>query len=620
MISLRLLGPIELRVDGQAPPAELLWRKHLALLVYLARSPRGRARDHLIGMFWPDKEDARARHSLNEALRVLRRTLADALVTEGDVVRLEPGAVMLDLDRQEGAAGGIFLEGFAVPDAPVFEDWVTRERAGLRATSLDLLVARGESELARGDTRAARETARQAVALDGCHEPSARLLMRAGALAGDRAGALEVFARIEQALREDLGGEPAPETRQLAEWVRAAVVRRRPSAGGEAASEQVPLVGPGRVLLSRLVEVWAVGAPGLRAAVLRGDPGTGKTRLADELAQRARLDGAVVCLARALEGDQEQPGGRPAELWGAWAGALAQAELGGASPEALAGLAAFEPDVAVRFPGARAATPLPAIEAMVAGVTAAASERPVLLVLDDADRAPADLVRVPLYLAQRAPTARVLVLCTSARAGSTAVDDLAAHLGRDLPGIALETAALAEDHVAALVGWALPAFDGAAASRLVRRVLADTAGNPFLAVEVIRAVRDGLAVPGATDRVWPARHRTLDDTLPADLPGMIIAALRQRFRSLTPEAQRALIVVAVLGGRTPVDTLACGAQLAPEALELALDELEWERWIAGDARGYGFVQRLAREVILAEMVTGGERRRVRERAAGTVGG
>jgi len=101
---------------------------------------------------------------------------------------------------------------------------------------------------------------------------------------------------------------------------------------------------------------------------------------------------------------------------------------------------------------------------------------------------------------------------------------------------------------------------------------------------------------------------------------MIIAALRQRFRSLTPEAQRALIVVAVLGGRTPVDTLACGAQLAPEALELALDELEWERWIAGDARGYAFVQRLAREVILAEMVTGGERRRVRERAAGTVGG
>jgi predicted ATPase len=161
----------------------------------------------------------------------------------------------------------------------------------------------------------------------------------------------------------------------------------------------------------------------------------------------------------------------------------------------------------------------------------------------------------------------------------------------------------------------LPAYSPDAADRLVRRVMADTAGNPLLAVEVIRAVRDGLALAKSEPAAWPARERTLDDTLPGDLSPIVVAALRQRFRALSEPAQRALVAVAVLGGRTDPDALARGARLDRTALERALDELEWERWLSADARGYAFVTRLVREVILAEMVTGGEQRRVRERAA-----
>ena len=78
MIHCRTLGPVELRVDGEPAPAELLWRKHLALLVYLARSPRrGRTREHLIGLLWADRNDAAARHSLSEALRVIRHAAGE---------------------------------------------------------------------------------------------------------------------------------------------------------------------------------------------------------------------------------------------------------------------------------------------------------------------------------------------------------------------------------------------------------------------------------------------------------------------------------------------------------------------------------------------------------------
>nr|MBA3659475.1 hypothetical protein [Gemmatimonadales bacterium] len=74
VIDCRTLGPVEMSVEGHPAPPELLWRKHLALLVYLARSPRlAREREHLVGLLWGDRPEAAARHSLSEALRVIRR-------------------------------------------------------------------------------------------------------------------------------------------------------------------------------------------------------------------------------------------------------------------------------------------------------------------------------------------------------------------------------------------------------------------------------------------------------------------------------------------------------------------------------------------------------------------
>ncbi len=56
MIRCSLLGPYEVSVDGAAAPRELLWGKNLALLVYLACSPkRTRSRAHLIGLVRQDR-------------------------------------------------------------------------------------------------------------------------------------------------------------------------------------------------------------------------------------------------------------------------------------------------------------------------------------------------------------------------------------------------------------------------------------------------------------------------------------------------------------------------------------------------------------------------------------
>jgi DNA-binding SARP family transcriptional activator len=615
MIEIKSLGPPAVTVDGADPPAELMWRKHLALLVYLARSPRGRSRDHLVGLLWPEKDEAKARHSLNEALRVIRRAVGDGLVTEGDTVRLEPSAVAIDVDDPRAAAiRGVFLEGFGLSDAPAFEDWLVGERQRLRGLSLGRLVGEAEVAVAAGELAVARRLAEEALRIEPLHEPAVRVVMRAHALEGSRTLALGAYDRLEELLRRDLSLEPASDTKALAELIKTErIVRGAPAVEG-APHDVVPLVGPGHAALAQCLSVWHAavhGRPGI--VVLRGEPGTGKTRLADEIAGRARLDGAVVAQARVLQGDGFE------EIWLALLrGGLDVPELGGAAPQVLAALGKLEPDILVRFPAAREVDPEGVAEPFRQAIFAIAEVRPVLIVLDDVYRADAALVESCGAMAQRAGEARVCVLLTAA-VGPAAqwVDTLSQRVGRDVAGELVSTGAFGDDDVAELVAWAFPEYDGEAVDRLRRRVMVETAGIPFLAVEFVRAVRAGLKMKDeAAPAAWPDKFRTLDQTMPGALPESVAAALRLRFRGLTDDAQAMLTSVAVLGGGESVERLARAADVSLKRAERALDELEWQRWLVGDAHGYTFVTKLAGEVVLADMVTAGQKRRILERAKG----
>jgi DNA-binding SARP family transcriptional activator len=233
VILCRTLGPVEITVDGSPAPPELLWRKNLGLMVYLARSPRRtRSREQLVAMLWGDRSETAARHSLSEALRVIRRHAGEAAVDQSvGQIRLAPEAVELDLERLEqlaaeedwaGAAeliAGEFLEGFAVPDSSAFEDWLAAERELWRQRSVEVLARYAESLARSGQAQDASEAAARALAIDPGSEAAVRAAVRHRALAGDRGGALELFERFRAGLAES-GVEPGEETLALAERVR----------------------------------------------------------------------------------------------------------------------------------------------------------------------------------------------------------------------------------------------------------------------------------------------------------------------------------------------------------------------------------------------------------------
>jgi DNA-binding SARP family transcriptional activator len=356
VIACRLLGPAHLLVDGEPAPPELMWRKNLALLVYLARSPkRARARDHLIGLLWADKSESAARHSLREAIRVLRRHLGESGVdASGDQVALAADAVTLDVDRfaelasggdwtaAAGMVAGEFLEGFSVPDASGFEDWLHAERLAWRGRSVEAMARCAEERLQSGDVTAATELGLKAIGLDPLSELAVRAGMRSLAVGGDRVGALACYQTFLDRLKETTGAEPTGELAALAERVRRErswrvpdYLTAKPAVGAE--SRRAPLIGR-EGQLGELLRVWAEVGSRRRAAVVivAGDPGLGKTRLLEEVLARVRLEGAAVAAVAAVPADREQVHGGLLGL--ARGGLLDAAGVTAAQPAALAAL------------------------------------------------------------------------------------------------------------------------------------------------------------------------------------------------------------------------------------------------------------------------------------------
>ena len=595
MIRLRLLGPPRATVDGEPAPPELMWRKHLAVAAYLALAPDRRAsRSQLAGLLWGDKPEKAARGSLAEALRVIRGCAGDGLEDAGaGFVRFAEGAVRTDTERftalieagdpvaAAGLVEGELLEGLAIPDAWEFEEWLAGQRRSWRSRSEEALIAGADAALAGGRPAAAHELARRALALSPTSEAACRASMRCLCLRGDRGGALELFESFSAHLEEELGIPPTDETVALAERVRSQRSWRLPAArtarsprGAE--TRRAPLVGRSDEL-EALVGQWraCLRAGEVRVAVIAGDLGTGRSRLLDELLARARLDGATTAVVRAVPADRDSDG--------AVLDALARAV--GIDPE-LRGLG------------------------LIDQLRDAAGGSPLVLAVDDATWADETSLSELERVASRLDDAPVmLVLVTGRRHGTGPLSRVCAELGTGIPGTLVGLDRLGYESLRELTGWAVPGYDEEATERLTRRVVADTAGYPLLAVELLHAVAQGLA-PEPDAGVWPETHRTLDQTLPGDLPGNLVAAIRVGFRVLTDEAQRALAAAAVLEPPTPAARIAAVTGLDDAALQEALDELEWEHWLLSDARGYSFLASLVREIVARDMVTEGQKRRI----------
>ncbi|CAN5693811.1 BTAD domain-containing putative transcriptional regulator [soil metagenome] len=366
MNRLHLLGALDLRdASDRALRSVLAQPKRVAILSWLCIEGGLQRRDTLLALFWPESGESRARHSLNQALYGLRRSLgAEAIVVRG------PGEVGVDPERLWCDAAAFrcaladgrpadalelyrddLLKGFFLDDAPEFERWLDSARVRQRAAAAEAAwqVARDEEGAANGAGVA--YWGRRAVGYAPEDEARFREWLKALARTGQPGLACREFEALTRRLRDGYGLEPEPSTRALVAEIRRQLKetsapaspaygrppRDTPAPATVGGSEDAHVIGTegaeahppappvvpdaltpfvGREAeLRRLSDLLA--DPAVRLVTIAGPAGAGKTRLALHAASLAGIsfpDGVVFVPLAALDEPSRIPGAVGAAL------------------------------------------------------------------------------------------------------------------------------------------------------------------------------------------------------------------------------------------------------------------------------------------------------------------
>ena len=341
----------------------------------------------------------------------------------------------------------------------------------------------------------------------------------------------------------------------------------------------------------------ALSAQG-RLVLLAGEPGIGKSRLADEIAEEARGKGATVLWGRCWEA-----GGAPA-YW-PWlqslrplVRALPPEQLRTDLGEGMSDLAEVLPELkrvlAKRRP-TEATDPQSArfrlFDAVASLLRSAAQTKPLVLVLDDVHLADTPSLLLLEFVAGELRDGRMLVLAayrdTELAEGDPLTETVTRLLGH--PVTRLSLGGMSQSEVARLIELTTGRAPG---KSLVAAVLEKTDGNPFFVREVIGL----LASEALLDRP-PGLWRL-------GVPESVRQVIARRLSRLSEATNDVLALAAVLGREFDVGALQtlCGARR--NDLLQALDEAIAARFVNEVPRGIGrlrFSHALVRDALYDEL-------------------
>ena len=372
------------------------------------------------------------------------------------------------------------------------------------------------------------------------------LAERAG-LAAKAIGALErgerlrPYPRTVQLLADALG---------LDETRRRELIAAVPRSGTPRFGESPEFIGRYAELASLLARLEAAVSGGGGYAMIAGEAGIGKTRLAREFAQAAQAQGVMVLSGRCVEGDWRPPFGPWAEAIDGYVRSRQLDELRHDLGSEVPYLAHFVPAIRAGIPDLTATAVLSPdderlrlYQAVTSFVLTISKARPILVFLDDLHWADTDSLRLLRHLARTLKGARALILGAyrdpelGVIAGHPLIATLAA-LQRETECETIRLRGLSREEVSAYLthtaGQALP-------GTLVDLIERETSGNPFYARELFRHLAEHRRLPPSTGGGPALRVEGLG------IPEGVRQVVDERIHRLSSSTARALQDAAGLG-------------------------------------------------------------------------
>ncbi len=328
----------------------------------------------------------------------------------------------------------------------------------------------------------------------------------------------------------------------------------------------------------RLTELWRQTSEGsLRLALISGEAGVGKTRLATHLAFEAHAQGATVLYGRCDE-DLAVPYQPWAQALGDLVVEASQALLDAHLERHGGDLARLVPALGDRsdeLPPPRQSDPETEryllYAAAAALLEAAAEEEPLLLILDDLHWADSQTLSLLRHVVTAGPSIPVMVVGTyrdTDLSRDHPLTALLADLHREEGGERMKLTGLQSEDVLALMEALAGQEFQEEGSALARAITRETAGNPFFAVELLRH----LAESGVIGRREDGRWRLVADLAELGLPQSVREVIGRRVDRLGSDARTALGAAAVIGRDFDLDLLLAVLELPETRLLDLLDE------------------------------------------------
>ena len=371
-----LFGNLRISFAGRPVTTVNTNRLHSLIAYLILHRNTPQPRERLAFLLWPASNEPQARTNLRQLLHHLKRALpaeCNLLQTDHFAVQwLQDGSCTIDVvdfqaavaeataartenDRareiQSLTAAAQLYEDDLLP--ALYDDWLTPLREDYRKRIADVFLRLAIVFEEQQEYAAAIPWADRLVALDSLNETHHQLLIRLHAANHDRASALRAYHQCMRVLRREMGVEPGVATRELFERILKAEpeASRGPASGSPESpagkpSSQLRKVGAliGRAMeWQRLASAWQVAVEdGPRVAVISGEPGIGKTRLADELYQSCARQGHAAARSRCYAGQGQVSYAPVAEWLRSDAVRASWASLG---PQQLAELARLVPEI-----------------------------------------------------------------------------------------------------------------------------------------------------------------------------------------------------------------------------------------------------------------------------------